>query len=94
MVLLYGFSKLGPIALDSGSSEVFLGRDLIHTRAGYAQVTGKAIDEEVRSLCFKAMEYSISLLTERREDMDRIVEALIEEEVLDQSTFLSLAGLK
>ena len=32
MVTRFGFSSLGPVALEGGDQQVFLGRDLIHTR--------------------------------------------------------------
>ena len=49
MVTRYGFSSLGPVALEGDGAEVFLGRDLIHTRPGYADRTGREIDLRVRS---------------------------------------------
>jgi len=50
MVTRYGFSSLGPVALEGDASEVFLGRDLIHTRPSYAESTGRQIDSQVRQL--------------------------------------------
>ena len=93
MVTRFGFSSLGPVALEAGDSEVFLGRDLIQTRPSYAESTGKAIDEQVRSLAIGALDQAIRLLSPRRALMDCLVEALIEEETLHTERFMDLAGL-
>ena len=93
MVTRFGFSSLGPVALEGGDQEVFLGRDLIHTRPSYAESTGKAIDACVRQLASQALDEAIALLEPRREVMDRLVEALITEETLSSSRFYELGGL-
>lgn len=93
MVTRFGFSSLGPVALEGGDQEVFLGRDLIHTRPSYAESTGKAIDACVRQLAIQALDEAIALLEPRREVMDRLVEALITEETLSSSRFYEIAGL-
>ena len=93
MVTRFGFSSLGPVALEGGDQEVFLGRDLVHTRPSYAESTGKAIDLCVRQLATQALQEAISLLEPRREVMDLLVEALIAEETLTSEHFYDLAGL-
>nr|WP_255476421.1 ATP-dependent zinc metalloprotease FtsH [Synechococcus sp. SYN20] len=93
MVTRFGFSSLGPVALEGGDQEVFLGRDLIHTRPSYAESTGKAIDGCVRQLAIQALDEAIALLEPRREVMDRLVEALITEETLSSSRFYEIGGL-
>ena len=93
MVTRFGFSSLGPVALEGGGNEVFLGRDLVHTRPTYAESTGRAIDTQIRTLAKQALSEAIGLLESRRETMDRLVEALIAEETLHTERFLELAGL-
>ncbi|WP_198003393.1 ATP-dependent zinc metalloprotease FtsH [Synechococcus sp. RS9916] len=93
MVTRFGFSSLGPVALEGGGNEVFLGRDLVHTRPTYAESTGRAIDAQIRNLAKQALSEAIGLLESRRETMDRLVEALIAEETLHTERFLALAGL-
>ena len=93
MVTRFGFSSLGPVALEGGGNEVFLGRDLVHTRPTYAENTGRAIDAQIRTLAKQALSEAIGLLESRRETMDRLVEALIAEETLHTERFLELAGL-
>lgn len=93
MVTRFGFSSLGPVALEGAGHEVFLGRDLIQTRPDYAESTGRQIDLQVRQLAQAALDRAIALLRCRREVMDRLVEALIEEETLHTDRFLALAGI-
>ncbi|BEV36267.1 ATP-dependent zinc metalloprotease FtsH [Synechococcus sp. M16CYN] len=93
MVTRFGFSALGPLALEGPGSEVFLGRDWFSRRPGYAESTGQAIDDQIRTLAKSALDQAMSLLNSRRQLMDDLVEALIEEETLSGERFRSLAGL-
>ena len=93
MVTRFGFSDLGPVALEGQDQEVFLGRDLVNTRQSYAESTGREIDHRVRALAQEALQQAIDLLSSRRQLMDRLVEALIEEETLQSDRFHALAGL-
>ena len=93
MVTRFGFSDLGPVALEGQDQEVFLGRDLVNTRQSYAESTGREIDHRVRALAQEALQEAIDLLSPRRQLMDRLVEALIEEETLQSDRFHALAGV-
>ena len=93
MVTRFGFSKLGPVALEGGDQDVFLGRDWLSRSPGYAQTTGREIDQQVQTMAQQSLDQAVALLGERREVMDRLVDALIEEETLDGPRFLALAGL-
>ena len=93
MVTRFGFSSLGPVALEGPGTEVFLGRDWFSQRPGYAESTGQAIDTRVRDLAKQSLAQAVSLLESRREVMDRLVDALMEEETLHHDRFMELAGL-
>ncbi|MEA5473725.1 ATP-dependent zinc metalloprotease FtsH [Synechococcus sp. CCY9201] len=87
MVTRYGFSSLGPVALEGDGAEVFLGRDLIQTRPGYADRTGREIDLRVRTLAQEALDQAVSLLETRRPLLDDLVDRLVEEETLQGEDF-------
>jgi len=87
MVTRYGFSNLGPIALEGDGAEVFLGRDWIRSDPHYSQHTGNRIDLVVRTLAQQSLETALSLLRPRRELIDRLVERLIREETIDGESF-------
>ena len=93
MVTRFGFSSLGPVALESANSEVFLGKDWFNQRPDYAETTGREIDSQVRALAQRSLEQAVALLQPRRQVMDRLVEALIDEETLPGERFMQLAGL-
>ena len=93
MVTRFGFSSLGPVALESANSEVFLGKDWFNQRPDYAETTGREIDNQVRALARRSLEQAVALLQPRRQVMDRLVEALIDEETLPGERFMQLAGL-
>jgi cell division protease FtsH len=93
MVTRFGFSELGPVAYEGAGTEVFLGRDLIHSRPAYGERTGREIDLQVRRLATNALGQAVALLESRRDVMDRLVDALIEEETLHTDRFLALAGI-
>ncbi|QNJ28982.1 putative photosystem II D1 repair protein FtsH3 [Synechococcus sp. A15-24] len=93
MVTRFGFSSLGPVALEGPGTEVFLGRDWFSQRPGYAESTGQAIDTRVRDLAKQSLAQAVSLLESRREVMDLLVDALMEEETLHHDRFMELAGL-
>ncbi len=93
MVTRFGFSSLGPVALEGAGTEVFLGRDWFSQRPGYAETTGREIDQQVQELARRSLQRAIELLEPRRIEMDRLVDALIEEETLQGDRFMVLAGL-
>ncbi len=87
MVTRYGFSELGPVALEGEGTEVFLGRDWIRAEPHYSRHTGDRIDRQVRDLAVDALNRAVDLLRPRRPLMDALVERLIEEETIDGESF-------
>ena len=90
MVTRYGFSPLGPLALEAEGPEVFLGRDWLRSQPHYSEETAQRIDTEVRMLARQALDQAIALLSPRRALMDALVERLIAEETLEGDAFRSL----
>ena len=87
MVTRYGFSMLGPMALEQEGGEVFLGRDWTRPEHSYSNNTATQIDAVVQQIARDALNQAIDLLTPRRPLMDALVEALIEQETLDEISF-------
>jgi cell division protease FtsH len=90
MVTRYGFSNLGPVALESDAGEVFLGRDWLRSQPHYSESTGRRIDAQVRALASRALDQAISLLAPRRALIDALVERLIVEETIEGPLFRQL----
>ncbi|MCF8529781.1 MAG: ATP-dependent zinc metalloprotease FtsH [Candidatus Nanopelagicales bacterium] len=85
MVMNYGMTeRLGAIKYGKESGEVFMGRDMGHTR-DFSEEVAAAIDEEVRAFIEAAHQEAYDLLVANREALDAIVVALMERETLDKS---------
>ena len=87
MVTRYGFSELGPLALEGEDAEVFLGRDWLRSHTSYSLATGNRIDRQVRDLACWALDRAIAILSPRRQLIDLLVERLIEEETIEGDRF-------
>ncbi len=90
MVTRYGFSSLGPVALESDGGEVFLGRDWLRSETPYSRETGNRIDALVRSLARESLQQAVDLLTPRRALIDQLVDLLIEKETLGGDEFRAI----
>ena len=67
MVTKYGFSeKLGMINYDTSDDEVFIGRDIGHTKS-YSESTSKVIDDEVKSIIDRCHEQATKILMDHRD---------------------------
>ena len=84
MVCEFGMSDLGPLAFGKNQQEIFLGRDLATSR-DFSEDTAIKIDQEVKRFVMSAYQRSKDVLTQHREAMVRIAEALLERESLDAS---------
>ena len=84
MVTQYGMTeRLGAIRYGKENGEVFLGRDMGHTR-DYSEEIAAAIDEEVRSLIDHAHNEAFEILVDNRDVLDKLVIELLEKETLNK----------
>jgi cell division protease FtsH len=83
MVVEYGMSSLGPIQYESHTGSVFLGRDYTSSQKNFSGAVANEIDREVRNIVETAHENAIKIITEHREDVELIAEALLEHETLN-----------
>ncbi len=80
MVTKYGMSEqLGPIQFGDDNEEVFIGRDLAHTRNYGEQVAG-LIDTEIKKIIESSYNEAIRILTEHMEVLHKIAKLLMEKE--------------
>jgi cell division protease FtsH len=86
MVTVYGMNdKLGNISFYDPTQEQSFTKP-------YSEETSKLIDEEVRKLLEIAYERTKDLLREKKEDVEKLAEALLDKEVLFQSDVEKLIG--
>ena len=81
MVTLYGMSELGPIKYNSGSENVFLGRDYNSPSNVSGQVAFE-IDEEVRKIINGCHDKAKEVINAHRKELEDIAAALMEKETL------------
>ena len=93
MVTRYGFSSLGPVALEGDGTEVFLGRDWLRSDPPYSRETGNRIDVLVRELAATALEQAVVLLEPRRPLIDELVDLLIRDETIEGDAFRAVVAL-
>src|SRR5207245_5348658 len=84
MVTHWGMSdRLGPMSFRVGEEHVFLGKEIQEAR-DFSEGTAQIIREEVQDLLREADERAYDLLKQHQAELDRLVEALLENEELDR----------
>ena len=90
MVMKYGMSdKLGLICYGDDDDEVFIGRDLAHTR-GYGEGVATTIDLEVKRIIDECYEKAKQMIAEHRDVLDACANLLLEKEKISQQEFEAL----
>ena len=90
MITRYGMSKkLGLIAYENDSDEVFIGRDLGHTK-GFSETTAAAIDEEMRQIINDCYGKARAIVMKHEAVLHRCAEVLLEKEKIGRDEFEAL----
>ncbi len=90
MVTKYGMSEnLGLICYDNDDDEVFLGRDLAHTR-GYGEGVATVIDQEVKRIIDESYVKAKEMILEHRDVLDSCANLLLEKEKIGRQEFEAL----
>ena len=89
MVGTYGMSeKLGSVAFDAGTDEVFIGKSMGHTRP-YSEQTAAAMDTEIRAIIDAAYDRCRAILAESKPQLEAVAAYLLEHETMDAEVFES-----
>ena len=90
MVMQYGMSdKLGLIAYGDEGDEVFIGRDLAHTRS-YSEEVAKEIDQEVHDIIDKCHQDAREIITQHMDVLHKCAALLLEKEKIHREEFEAL----
>ncbi len=90
MVTQYGMSEnLGPLTFGHDPAQPFVGRDYGMGQE-YSDETAEKIDSEIRRVVDEAYEVARGILTEHREELDKISQLLMEQETIDRDEFEAL----
>ena len=86
MVTVYGMNdKVGNVSFYDPQQEASFTKP-------YSDETAKMIDEEVRKLIDEAYSKTVNLLTEKKAEVEKLANALLDKEVLFQSDVEALIG--
>ena len=87
MVGTYGMSdKLGTVAFDAGSDEVFIGKSMGHTRP-YSEKTASEMDSEIRAIIDDAYQKAQEILKTYQQQLTEIAEYLLANETMTGDVF-------
>lgn len=90
MVTRYGFSEsLGLVNYDSDDDEVFIGRDLAHTRS-FSEEIARSIDEEVKRIIEECYDKAKKILTDNIQVLHGCADLLLEKERITREEFEAL----
>ena len=89
MVGTYGMSeKLGTVAFDAGSDEVFIGKSMGHTRP-YSEKTAAEMDGEIRAIIDETYQKAQDILRTYQKQLTEIAEYLLANETMNGDVFES-----
>jgi cell division protease FtsH len=90
MVMRFGMSeRLGPRVFGHDRGQPFLGREF-SAEPDYSDEIAREIDDEIRRIVEGAHQTAKDLLTDKREQLDRISKILLERETIDAEQFVAL----
>ncbi len=93
MITKYAMSEnVGLINYDSDDDEVFIGRDLAHTR-GYSETIATRIDEEVKRIIDECYQKAKGIIKEHENVLNRCAQMLLEKEKINREEFEALFEL-
>lgn len=92
MVTHWGMSeRMGPVSYKTSQDDPFLGREMQRQRA-FSEHTMELIDDEVSRILREASQTAENILTENREDLERLTQALLNSEELNEHEITELIG--
>jgi cell division protease FtsH len=91
MVTRWGMSKLGLAAFKTDEEQPFLGYEISQGR-DYSEATAARVDQEVMRLLEETHDRARRCLTDSRERLDRLVEALLREETVGSDELIRILG--
>jgi len=93
MVCSYGMSdKLGTVQYGERADHIYLGRDITRNEACSEQ-TQREIDDEIKRIIGECKDRATKILTEQRERLDKLANALLERETISGADIRKLLDL-
>jgi cell division protease FtsH len=94
IVTEYGMSENLPLRTFGTSDElVFLGREMREGK-DYSEKTSETIDAEIGKLINAAVKTAVDIINNKKEDLEKIVAALMIKETMEKDEFEAIVGKK
>ncbi|MGI5172613.1 ATP-dependent metallopeptidase FtsH/Yme1/Tma family protein [Treponema sp. OMZ 840] len=94
MVCEWGMSEdLGAVSYGKEDEPIFMGKE-IERRKGYSEESAQKIDRAVEKILTEAKKRAVKILTEHRDQLDKLTQALVEKETLDDTEVRELLGIE
>jgi cell division protease FtsH len=91
MITRWGMGSLGPMALASDEQQPFLGYELTQGREHSEELAAR-IDEDVQKKLNERYDFSRQLLENARDQLDLLVKALLQDEIVLQEDLVRILG--
>ncbi len=92
MVGHWGMSDaIGPVAFRHGEDHPFLGKE-IHEQREYSEETAHIIDQEVQRFLTNASDRAFKVLSDHRDQLDRLAQTLLDKETLGKEALTEIIG--
>ena len=93
MVTEWGMSDLGFISLGSEGEPLFLGREIAQHK-DFSDKTASKIDEQIQKILDECMKDATKILTEHKDQLDKLAQTLVSKETLDDNEVRELLGFE
>ena len=84
--------KLGTVQYGERADHIYLGRDITRSES-FSEETAREIDLEIKRLVMEAKAAATKILTEHRDELDKLAQALLEKETMDAAEIRELLGM-
>lgn len=91
MITRWGMGELGLMAVGSDDEQPFLGYELTQDN-NYSEETGARIDRNIQKFLNERHEMVTKLLSKSRDKLDKLVNALLQEETINQDELTEILG--
>jgi len=92
MVCEWGMTdKLGPIQYGKRDEMIFLGKEMSQHK-NFSENTAETIDNEVNKIVTKAYQVAMDILTEKKSELEKLTEELLDKEILDRDQIGQILG--
>ena len=93
MVCSFGMSdKLGTVQYGERADHIYLGRDITRSES-FSEETAREIDLEIKRLVMDAKHTAAKILTDHRDELNKLANALLEKETMDAAEIRAMLGL-